>query len=165
MGHPKHIPQGQAGELGFTSGLLLRGNPHAANMTADHAAKQIMTLLCAVQAIREQMEAGDVTISIWRVVTEAAVVAVQAPARWFIPLVAISNILRTMTLALQIVAESNLPVRMHWVASECPHPQHEHTSTWKHLLATLVLTSVHGQGADFQGFARPCKSEQRRSCL
>ena len=72
------------------------------------------------QAIKEQIEAGDTqNVSIWRVVTDAAAIAVQSPARWFIPLVAVANMLRTATLALQIVAESNLPVRMHWVASEC----------------------------------------------
>ena len=75
-----------------------------------------------MQAIQDQIEAGNLNISIWRVVTDAAVVAVQSPARWFIPLVAISNILRTITLALQIMAESRLPVRMHWVASKQPLP-------------------------------------------
>ena len=76
-----------------------------------------------MQAIQDQIEAGNLNISIWRVVTDAAVVAVQSPARWFIPLVAISNILRTITLALQIMAESRLPVRMHWVASKPPLPR------------------------------------------
>ena len=72
--------------------------------------------MCA-QAIKQQIEKGDMSFSLVRVITDAAVVAVQKPARLFIPIVTVSNILRTATLAMQIVAESDLLVRMHWIAS------------------------------------------------
>ena len=61
-----------------------------------------------------------------RVVSDAAVVAVQTPAKYFIPIVAIANILRTATLTLQIVAESDLLVRLHWIASMPPSFQYRH---------------------------------------
>ena len=69
------------------------------------------------QAIKDQIEKGDVSFSIVRVVTDAAVVAVQKPARFFIPIVAVSNLLRTAALALEITARSDLLANLHWVAS------------------------------------------------
>ena len=69
-----------------------------------------------VQAIKQQIEEGNMNFSTLRVLSDAAIVAVQRPAKYFIPIVAISNILRTATMALQIAAESDLLVRLHWIA-------------------------------------------------
>ena len=72
----------------------------------------------SLQAITDQIERGDVNFSILRVVTDAAVVAVRKPARVFVPILAASNLLRTITLALDITAQSNVLTNLHWVASE-----------------------------------------------
>lgn len=75
------------------------------------------------QAITNQIERGDVNFNIVRVVTDAAAVAVQKPAKLFVPILAASNLLRTATLALEIAADSDLLSNLHWIASApliCP---------------------------------------------
>ena len=87
-----------------------------------------------MQAIKGQIEQGDMSFSIVRVVTDAAAVAVQKPAKVFLPIVTASNVLRTITLATQIVVESNVLTQMHWIASE-PLCRKSSESTQRSVLA------------------------------